>query len=373
MAGVAESAGNGIMPSMEIARAAQRKIIHCDCDCFFAAVEMRDDAALVGLPVAVGGAERRGVVAACNYEAREFGIHSAMPMARAMRLCPNLVVVPPNFEKYREISLQIRKVFFDYTDHVEPLSLDEAFLDVTGSEQCGGSATLMAQEIKARIRKEVGITVSAGAAPNKFLAKIASDWEKPDGLFVITPEQVDDFVRVLPVGKIFGVGRATEKKLHGLGVTTCDDLRTIALPVLMERFGAMGKRLYDLCRGLDHREVKTDRRRKSLSVEHTYLDDLAELPDCLNELNSLHDKFVARLARVDSSYQVGRQFMKLRFSDFTTTTIERNFSEGPVLSSYKKLCEEAWERGQKPVRLIGLGVRFDDSPAHTESFQTELF
>ena len=373
MAGVAEFAVSGIMPSMEIASTAQRKIIHCDCDCFFAAVEMRDDVALVGLPVAVGGAERRGVVAACNYEAREFGVHSAMPMGQAMRLCPNLVVVPPNFEKYRDISLQIRKVFFDYTDHVEPLSLDEAFLDVTGSEQCGGSATLMAREIKIRIRKEVGITVSAGAAPNKFLAKIASDWEKPDGLFVITPTQVDEFVRKLPVGKIFGVGQATEKKLNALGVTHCDDLREITLPVLVERFGAMGKRLYELSRGIDHREVKSDRRRKSLSVEHTYLDDLAALPDCLQELSSLHEKFVARLARVDSSYQVGRQFMKLRFNDFTTTTIERNFSAGPVLDSYKTLCEEAWQRGKRPVRLIGLGVRFDDVVESIDATQTELF
>lgn len=352
---------------------AERKIIHCDCDCFFAAVEMRDDTSLAGLPVAVGGSERRGVVAACNYEAREFGVHSAMPMARAMRLCPHLVVVPPNFEKYRDISLQIRDVFFAYTERVEPLSLDEAFLDVSAGPNCGGSATLMAREIKARILKEVGITVSAGVAPNKFLAKIASDWNKPDGLFVITPEQVDEFVRVLPVGKIFGVGRATEKKLHALGVATCDDLRAIALPVLVERFGVMGKRLHDLCRGLDGREVKADRRRKSLSVEHTYVDDLAGLPDCLNELNSLHDKFVARLARVDGSYQVGRQFLKLRFNDFATTTIERNFSEGPVLNSYQSLCKEAWRRGEKPVRLIGLGVRFDDSPMYTESVQTELF
>ncbi len=356
---------------MEQETSVQRKIIHCDCDCFFAAVEMRDDPTLVGRPVAVGGSERRGVVAACNYEAREFGIHSAMPMARAMRLCPELVVVPPSFEKYRGISLQIRDIFFDYTEHVEPLSLDEAFLDVSGSEKCDGSATLMAREIKNRVRQEVGITVSAGVAPNKFLAKIASDWEKPDGLFVITPVQVDEFVRKLPVGKIFGVGRATEKKLNALGVTTCDELRTISLQVLLERFGIHGKRLYELCRGDDQRPVKSDRRRKSLSVEHTYLEDLAGLPECLQELNALHEKFVARLARVDPSYLVGRQFLKLRFNDFTTTTIERNVSAGPVLSTYKSLCEEAWLRGQKPVRLLGLGVRFED--VHTESIQAELF
>lgn len=351
----------------------QRKIIHCDCDCFFAAVEMRDDPALEGLPVAVGGSERRGVVAACNYLAREFGIHSAMPMAKARRLCPNLIVVPPSFEKYRNVSQQIRKVFLSYTNLVEPLSLDEAFLDVSASHECAGSATLIARQIKTRIHQQVGITVSAGVAPNKFLAKIASDWDKPDGLFVITPDQVDEFVRALAVGKIFGVGQATEKKLHALGVETCADLRGLALPVLIERFGRMGKRLYDLCRGIDHRAVKPDRRRKSLSVEHTYAGDLLSLADCLDELNTLYDKFVTRLSRVDSSYRIDRQFMKLRFSDFTTTTIERRFADGPVLESYQKLCGEAWERGGRPVRLMGLGVRLSDASSHAEPAQAELF
>ena len=183
-----------------------RKIIHCDCDCFYAAVEVRDDPCLAGRPLAVGGRpERRGVVATCNYEARAFGIHSAMAMAQALRRCPDLVVLPPDFPRYRRVAEQIRTIFRDFTPLVEPLSLDEAFLDVSASPRHGGSATRIAEEIRARVRGEVGITVSAGVAPNKFLAKVASDWRKPDGLFVIPPTAVDAFVRALPVRRLFGV------------------------------------------------------------------------------------------------------------------------------------------------------------------------
>ena len=195
-----------------------RKIIHCDCDCFYAAIEMRDDPALVGRPLAVGGKpDSRGVVATCNYEARAFGVRSAMPTSRALRLCPELILVPPDFERYRAASRQILAIYRDYTALVEPLSLDEAYLDVSGVDRCRGSATLMAEEIRARIRAEVGITASAGIAPNKFLAKIASDWNKPDGQFVIRPDDVDAFVLELPVSKLFGVGKVTAAKLEQLG------------------------------------------------------------------------------------------------------------------------------------------------------------
>ncbi|MDR2032082.1 MAG: DNA polymerase IV, partial [Azoarcus sp.] len=203
-----------------------RKIIHCDCDCFYAAVEMRDDPSLRGKPLAVGGRpEARGVIATCNYEARAFGVHSAMSTAHALRLCPRIILLPPDFRRYRAASRQILAIYRDYTPRVEPLSLDEAYLEVSGLERCQGSATRMAEEIRARIRAEVRITASAGIAPNKFLAKVASDWNKPDGQFVVRPQEVDAFVAALPVEKIFGVGKVTAARLQKCGVRTCGDLR----------------------------------------------------------------------------------------------------------------------------------------------------
>lgn len=350
-----------------------RKIIHCDCDCFYAAVETRDDPRLAGRPLAVGGSpERRGVVATCNYEARAFGIRSAMPMAQALRRCPGLVVLPPDFSRYRQAAEQIRAIFLDYTPHVEPLSLDEAYLDVTDAPAGGGSAIRIAREIRARVRSDVRITVSAGVAPNKCLAKIASEWRKPDGLFVITPERVDAFVRVLPVGRLFGVGAATAKKLAALGIDTCGDLRALSQPQLAEHFGALGERLYELCRGIDRRPVQADRRAKSLSVETTYARDLPGLAACLDALAELHRELVRRLARLDTSYRIERHFLKLRFDDFTATTIERALPEGTALPGYRHLCEEAWARRARPVRLLGLGVRLCDS-AGAEPQQDDLF
>ena len=202
----------------------QRKIIHVDCDCFYAAVEMRDDPSLRDVPLAVGGEGGRGVVATCNYRARAFGVRSAMPGSEARRLCPGLVTVPPDMGKYRAVSRQVMNILRELTDLVEPLSLDEAFLDVSDVSGHKGSGTLMARYLRERILREVGITVSAGVAPNKFLAKIASDWQKPDGLFVVTPDRVQEFVRDLPVEKLFGVGQVTAARLHALGVRTCGDM-----------------------------------------------------------------------------------------------------------------------------------------------------
>lgn len=354
----------------------QRKIIHCDCDCFYAAVEMRDDPSLAQVPLAIGGsAGHRGVVATCNYQAREFGIRSAMPTAQALRLCPSLVVMPPDFKKYRNVSEQIRNIFHTLTDKVEPLSLDEAFLDVSETRAYSGSATLMARALRQQIRSEVGITVSAGAAPNKFLAKIASDWNKPDGLFVIRPEEVDAFVERLSVGKLFGVGKVTGKKLHDLGLSTCGDLRRMALTELTARFGVMGQRLYELCRGIDLREVQTDRRRKSLSVETTFVEDLVDTKACVEPLGELFEKLSERYAKLSGKGQGNsgqvvsqapdglpgiRQFLKMRFDDFTVTTIERQPGSGFSLGAYQHLCEEAWQRRSRPVRLLGIGVRFAD-------------
>lgn len=350
-----------------------RKIIHCDADCFFAAIEMRDDPSLARRPIAVGGSEdRRGVISTCNYEARRFGVHSAMPSSTARRLCPDLLILPHRMDAYREASAQMRAIFHDYTDRVEPLSLDEAFLDVSECTQHQGSATLIAQEIRARIARDIGITVSAGIAPNKFLAKIASDWNKPNGQFVITPAQVDDFVAQLPVKKIYGVGKSMTAKLAELNIFTCADVQKFSVFDLTQRFGQMGSRLFSLSRGIDDRPVTVDRRRKSLSVENTFAQDLQDLPQCLQELPALRQQLAIRLRRVDDDYRIIKTFVKIKFADFTITTIERSATDLEA-ETLTDLCREAYERKQMPVRLLGLGVRFIDKRESTQGVQLDLF
>ena len=259
---------------------------------------MRDNPALREVPLAVGGRpDQRGVVATCNYEARRYGIHSAMATAQALKLCPHLVVIPPNMEKYRVASRQILAIYNDYTELVEPLSLDEAYLDVSDSPHCKGSATLIAQEIRQRIFETVGITASAGVGPNKFVAKVASDWNKPDGLFLVRPDEVDAFVAVLPVKKLWGVGKVTAAKLNKLGAETCGDLRSWTLQELEHHFGSFGARLHDLCRGIDTRAVSTSRERKSVSVEETYTPDVPDLAACLALLPELFERLQARIKR----------------------------------------------------------------------------
>jgi len=254
-----------------------RKIIHVDMDCFYAAVEIRDNPNLAKKAVAVGGdAYRRGVLCTSNYIARDFGVHSATPTAQAYRLCPDLIVIKPDFSKYKEVSEQIREIFFSYTELVEPLSLDEAFLDVSDNSHCQGSASWIAKEIRERILKVTSLTASAGVAPNKFIAKVASDWDKPNGLTVIRPEQVDSFVTALPVEKIFGVGKVTAHKLHVLGIKTCGDVQKFSQEKLHQHFGSFGDHLFELSQGRDKREVKPDRVRKSLSVEETFSYDLRD-------------------------------------------------------------------------------------------------
>ena len=336
-----------------------RKIIHCDCDCFYASIETRDNPALAGKPMAVGGSpERRGVVATCNYEARKFGIHSAMPMATALRHCPQLIVVYPRMEQYREASRAVQEIFADYTALIEPLSLDEAYLDVSDSKACKGSATLIAQEIRRRVREEVGITISAGIAPNKFIAKVASDWNKPDGQYVVLPHQVDEFVKELPVKKIFGVGKVTAAKMHSLGIQTCGDLRPYSVEELSALFGSFGAKLFRLARGIDERAVNPDRIRKSLSVENTYVQDLPNLQACLDKLPELHEQLETRLQRVHSDYDVSKKYVKLKFNDFVSTTIEA-MSISTELEGYIALCSDAFVRGNRPVRLLGLGVKLE--------------
>lgn len=350
-----------------------RKIIHCDADCFYAAVEMRDDPSLRGRPIAVGGSsDHRGVISTCNYEARKFGVHSAMPTRTALRLCPDLILLPHRMEVYKDVSQKMRHIFYDYTELVEPLSLDEAFLDVSESERHHGSATLIAKEIRQRIKNELGITVSAGVAPNKFLAKVASDWNKPDGQFVIPPTEVDAFISKLPVKKIYGVGKAMAAKLAELNIFTCDDIQKFSIFELSQRFGQMGSRLYNLSRGIDDRAVTVGRRRKSLSVENTFSHDLKDIQQCLNEIPLLTQQLISRLRRIDDDYKIVKLFVKIKFSDFTTTTIERSAAD-VSLSELQDLCKEAHARSNIPVRLLGVGVRFIDLREDSAFFQLDLF
>ncbi|XLX42065.1 DNA polymerase IV [Ectopseudomonas mendocina] len=348
-----------------------RKIIHVDCDCFYAAIEMRDDPSLANRPLAVGGsADRRGVIATCNYEARAYGVRSAMSSRHALKLCPDLLIVKPRFEVYRSVSRDIHAIFRQFTDLIEPLSLDEAYLDVSDSPHFAGSATRIAQEIRRRVAQELHITVSAGVAPNKFLAKIASDWRKPNGLFVITPDQVDDFVAELPVNKLHGVGKVTADKLIRLGIRTCLDLRDWNKLALVREFGSFGERLWRLAHGIDEREVKVDSRRQSLSVEHTYDQDLPDLQSCLEKLPALLEEMNGRLQRLDASYRPDKPFVKVKFHDFTQTTLEQAGASRD-LESYRQLLASAHARGDKPVRLLGVGVRLHDLRGRQE--QLELF
>ena len=342
----------------------QRKIIHVDADSFYASVEMREDPTLAGKPLAVGGsAKRRGVIATCNYAARKFGIRSAMPSSRALQLCPELIILPARFELYREVSRQFHQIFRDYTEAVEPLSLDEAYLDVSDCEEFQGSATLIAEDIRRRIREELNLTVSAGVAPNKFLAKVGSDWDKPDGCYTIAPSQVADFVRELPVSRINGVGAVTAAKLEKLGATTCGELQQIPLETLVRRFGKYGSRLADLAHGIDEREVKTSRIRKSISTENTYNNDMSDLNTMEQALSVLLDELESRFHKIDEQYRAHKRFVKVKFDNFSQTTMEEvipdNGEHWLNESAYHALLASAWRRQARPVRLLGAGLRLE--------------
>ncbi len=364
------------MPEQLSEEASQRKILHVDADSFYASVEMRENPELRGRPVAVGGkAQRRGVIATCNYEARKFGVHSAMASSRATALCPQLIIVPPRFELYRSVSRQFHEVFRSYTKIIEPLSLDEAFLDVSESSCCSGSATLMAQEILQRISDELNLTVSAGVAPNKFLAKVASDWNKPNGIFVIPPENVAAFVLDLPVKKINGVGKVTAARLKKMGVETCADLQAVPLNDLLQRFGKYGKRLSEVARGVDNRPVRSTRTRKSISVEHTFAEDIAALSAMLEALDGIVEELDRRYEKISDSYFPIKRVVKIKYADFTQTTLEEGIGSSGERwcdpPQFRRLLQAAWPRGAKPVRLLGAGLRLQPAK-HTDSPQILL-
>ncbi|GGA75037.1 DNA polymerase IV [Neiella marina] len=335
----------------------QRKIIHIDMDCFFAAVEMREQPALRNLPIAVGGAsDRRGVIATCNYIARRYGVRSAMATSQALRLCPDLKVVPGRMSLYKEVSKQVHSIFQRYTKHIEPLSLDEAYLDVSGNRLLRGSASLLAEQIRAEIYQHTGLTASAGVAPNKFLAKVASDLNKPNGQFVIAPQQVDDFVRQMPLEKIPGVGKATLERLHRLNLRTAADIQAVALESLIKQFGKFGVSLYERCHGRDERPVMTERTRKSVGVETTLAEDLTSETACQEVVDQLLPDLLRRIDNADVAHRIDRCGIKLKFADFRQTTVEHK--QSAVSRDFlMDLLAEAYQRGQgMGIRLVGISV-----------------
>lgn len=339
-----------------------RKIIHVDMDCFFAAVEMRDNPALRDIPLAIGGsAQRRGVISTANYPARKYGVRSAMSTAMALKLCPHLTLLPGRFDAYKEASNHIREIFSRYTPLIEPLSLDEAYLDVTHCDHCQGSATLIAREIRQAISDELNLTASAGIAPIKFLAKIASDLNKPNGQFVITPEQVPDFLATLPLGKIPGVGKVTVAKLETLGLRTCADVQNADLAMLLKRFGKFGRVLWERSQGIDEREISNDRQRKSVGVERTLAEDIHEWHECEEIIDRLYPELERRLAKERADLRIARQGIKLKFNDFQLTTQEHvwpKLNKEDLIATARKTWEE--RRGGRGVRLVGLHVTLLD-------------
>jgi DNA polymerase-4 len=324
-------------------------------DCFYAAIEVRDRPALRGKPIGVGGArDRRGVLTTCNYEARKFGVRSAMPTFMALQRCPDLIVLPTRFDVYRREAAVIRAILHRFTPLVEPLSLDEAYLDVTEHPGAPGS---LAQVVRDMIFQKMKLTSSAGIGPNKLIAKIASEINKPDGQLEVTPEQVPEFMKQLPVRKIWGIGPAAEQKLESLGVRSCAELQRFSRAELQELFGKFGIELYDLCRGIDHRPVEPDRERKSISTEETFPINLDTLEQCEERLEELFEELMADLAQKEATRTVTKIFVKLKFADFTRTTVERA-GLAPTLGDYRTLLVEAFARASKPVRLLGVGVRF---------------
>ncbi|KTD72807.1 DNA polymerase IV [Legionella tucsonensis] len=334
-----------------------RKIIHIDMDCFYAAIEMRDFPELANKPMAVGGlASQRGVISTSNYVARQFGVRSAMSTAQALKLCRHLIVRPGRMDVYQQESYYVREIFADYTDLIEPLSLDEAYLDVTHSPNCKGSATWMAQEIRERIFQTRKLTASAGIAPNKSLAKIASDWHKSNGQMVIKPHEIAAFMLNLPVRKLFGVGPKMEEKLNTYNIKTCADVQQYSQEYLYHEFGTMGQRLYELARGIDNRPVNPERIRKSISVEETYLNDLPDIEACLAALPELITRLEGRIRRAGEISGIHTVFVKLKFNDFQQTTVEQviNHLELHVVC---RLIQEGYLRKRLPVRLLGVGIK----------------
>ncbi|SMG32739.1 DNA polymerase IV [Arenibacter troitsensis] len=335
----------------------QRKIIHVDMDAFYASVEQMDNPALKGKPLAVGGAEKRGVVSAASYEARKFGVRSAMSGYLAKRNCPGLIFVPPRFERYKEISLKIRNIFFDYTDLVEPLSLDEAYLDVTTNKKGNPSASLIAEEIRQRIFNEVGLTASAGISINKFLAKVASDYNKPNGQKTVNPEEVISFLEDLEIRKFYGVGKVTADKMYHLGIFTGKDLKQKSVEFLREHFGKSGDYYYHVVRGIHNSEVKPNRIPKSVGAERTFNENLSSEIFMLQRLENIAAELEKRLKKSKISGKTVT--LKIKYSDFSLQTRSKTLpyyiaDKSLILDTTKALLYQ--EKLENSVRLLGISL-----------------
>ena len=336
-----------------------RKIIHIDMDAYFASVEQRDHPEWRGIPIAVGFDGERGVVSTASYEARRYGVHSAQSVVVAKRLCPHLLVVPPRFKVYKQVSEQVHAIFHEYTDLVEPLSLDEAFLDVTNNRAGIELAQDIAMEIKQKIREATSLTASAGVSYNKFLAKIASDYRKPDGLFVIHPDRASSFIAKLPVERFWGVGPKTAERMHHMGIYTGEQLCQVSLQHLTEVFGKAGQVYYDFARGIDNREVIVERERKSVGCEQTFLEDLYKTSAVIIELYHTVMELVERIAR--SGFEGHTLTLKVKYFDFvqitrSLTVADTLTTKDQILPLAKRLLAEVEYSAQRPIRLLGLSV-----------------
>ncbi len=334
-----------------------RKIIHIDMDAFYASVEQRDKPELRGKAVAVGYDSDRGVLTTASYEARKFGVHSAMATKIARRMCPSLIIVPPRFDVYENVSHQIRNIFFEYTDLVEPLSLDEAYLDVTANKKNIHSATLIAKEIKARIRQETGLTASAGISINKFLAKVASDMDKPNGLYLIPPDNAVEFIEKLPIEKFFGIGRVTAKKMHEMGIRNGLDLKKLSEPELINRFGKNGKYFYAIARAEDNREVNPARIMKSIGAENTFAKDLMDYESAKDALDEILDVLFERMERSET---IGKTLtVKVKYGDFQQITRSKTIHDWIRTKDQMKALYQELLKGvefRNGIRLLGLSL-----------------
>ncbi|MBP6558588.1 MAG: DNA polymerase IV [Flavobacterium sp.] len=334
-----------------------RKIIHIDMDAFYASVEQMDNPELKGKPLAVGGSEVRGVVSAASYEARKFGVRSAMSGIQAKRNCPDLIFVRPRFDRYKEISKQIRKIFHEYTDLVEPLSLDEAYLDVTQNKKGNPSASLIAQEIRKRILEEVGLTASAGISVNKFVAKIASDYNKPNGQKTVNPEEVESFLENLDIKKFYGIGKVTTDRMYHLGIFTGKDLKSKSAEFLEEHFSKSGLHFYNIVRGIHNSAVKPNRIAKSVAAEHTFNENLTSEIFMVEKLERIAGELETRLKKYNISGKTVT--LKIKYSDFTTQTRSKTLpyfisDKGLLLETAKELLFQ--ERMKESVRLLGISL-----------------
>jgi len=350
-----------------------KAIIHLDMDAFYPSVEVLDNPVLKGKPVIVGGITGRGVVSSASYEARKFGVHSAQPMAAARRLCPHGIFLPVRMSRYAELSDQVFDIFYRFTPLVEPLSIDEAFLDVSGSTRLFGSPVEIAKKIRQLVREETGLTVSAGVAPSKFVAKIASDMDKPDGLTVVSPDRVREFLDPLPIGKMWGVGKVTQAALARLGIHTFRDLSRVSVEALEKKFGKYGPRMHELSRGIDERDVITHQAAQSIGSEETFDEDILAIDPAKKELLALAGKVARRLRQAGAA---GKTItLKVKYSDFVlitrSVTLNRFTNDGAVL--YQTACGllKKTETGKRPVRLLGISV--SQFSTHGGEEQLDLF